>query len=84
MIEWRKGSAENSRLSNGAAVWERQPDPGWCVVFGGYARGRVPADVGEEVMPGIRVVIQERNPPFAGGRIDLENGQLILRSGNAV
>jgi len=58
MIEWRKGSADNSRSSDGAAVWERETDPGWCVIFGGYEPGRVESNVGEEVMPGVRVVVQ--------------------------
>ena len=83
LVAWLKGTAENSRTADGGVSWAYEPDPGWCVELGCYPPGRVPKGEGEELLPGIRLLVQKREPPFPGGRVDEENGRLRLRVDNA-
>lgn len=84
MVYWQKGEMENRRGANGEALWERLPDPGWSVEFVGYRPEDVPNDLGEVLMPGVRVVIEPREPQaFPGGAVEFEQGRLSV-SVNAV
>ena len=84
MIYWRTGEVDNVRGADGSTVWRREPDPGWSVEFGGYKPGAVPSDTGTELFPGVRAIIQPRDPPFPGGTIDLVDHRLMIRLDDAV
>ena len=79
-VSWRKGSADNSRASDGSAVWMREPDYGWGVHLTHWSRWPEGApDLGEPLWPGVRLFISNSGDHlFPGGHVTVENGELRL------
>jgi hypothetical protein len=76
VIEWRKGEVDNSRGSDGSAVWRREPDKGWEAVLVGYGP-EVDASLGEPLLPGVRAIVASTpEHPFPGATITVDGGEL--------
>lgn len=81
-VSWKKGNADNRRTPNGAVTWERAPDVGWIVEFGGHPLGTTPADEGTPIHRSVRLIVFEKSStdPFPGGEVYVEDGSLKLRA----
>jgi hypothetical protein len=81
VIHWRKGEMENRRGPDGDAVFERLPDPGWAVELVGYPDEPRTKDLGEPLLPNVRLIIEPRaTGPFVSGAVVVEDGALQVRA----
>ena len=75
---------ENRRGADGAAIWERLPDPGWDVELVGYPNQPQTTNLGEPLIAGVRLIVaKEASLSFPGGTVVVEDGRLKVEA-NAV
>ena len=80
-IRWDRGDVDKIAGPSGEVTWKRDPPRGWCVdLFGDTLESLVARPQLERPAPGVFVqpwVLP--SPPFPGGEIDVEGGDLIFR-----